>query len=68
MSRSNDINEIVGVEDGVAFKVFKNNEYLGMCELKDGMMYSIYGFPLATPTIDIKLNRTDYSFVICPDA
>ena len=68
MNHSNDINEIVGVDDGVPFKVYQGNEYLGMCELKDGMMYSIFGFPLASATIEIKVNRADYTFVICPEA
>ena len=62
-----DINDIIGVDDGVLFKVFKGNDYLGMCQLKDGMMYSIYGFPLAQATVEIRLNRADFNIVICPE-
>ena len=67
MMSTMDINEIIGVEDGVAFKVYKGNDYLGMCQLDNGMMYSIYGFPLAQAMIEIKLNRADFNFVICPE-
>ena len=62
-----DINDIIGVDYGVLFKVFKGNDYLGMCKLKDGMMYSIYGFPLAHATVEIRLNREDFNIVICPE-
>lgn len=67
MMSTMDINEIIGVEDGVPFKVYKGNDYLGMCQIDNGMMYSIYGFPLAQAMIEIKLKRADFNFVICPE-
>lgn len=62
-----DINEIIGVDDRVNFKVFKNGEYLGMAYINNGILYSVAGFSLETVQIEIVLNRADYSFIICPD-
>ena len=62
-----DINEIIGVDDNVRFKVFQNNEYLGEAYLKNGHLYSVYGFSLDTVQIEIILNRAEYDFVICSE-
>lgn len=67
MNKRIDINEIIGVGDDVPFKVFQAGEYLGMAYLKDGHLYSVFGFSLDTVQIEIILNRADYTFVICSE-
>ena len=67
MNKRIDINEIIGVGDDVPFKVFQAGEYLGMAYLKDGHLYSVFGFSLDTVKIEIILNRADYTFVICSE-
>lgn len=60
-----DINEIIGVDDGVRFKVFQNGEYLGMAYLKDGHLYSVGGFGIESVQIEIILKRAEFDFIIC---
>lgn len=59
------INDIVGVNDGVRFKVFQNGEYLGVAYIKKGRLYSQYGFTLDSVQIEIIMNRAEYDFEIC---
>ena len=62
-----DINEIIGVDDGVRFRVIQNGELLGTCYLQKGHLYSVFGFSLDTVQIEIILNRAEYEFIPCSD-